>query len=122
MKEIDIRVETRYVERESDPARERYVFAYTITITNEGERPARLMNRHWVITNAQGRVEEVDGPGVVGRQPRLEPGEAFRYTSAAILATPVGSMHGHYEFERDDGTTFLAPIPAFSLQVAGLVH
>lgn len=119
---IGIEVEVRYVERESDPDQARYVFAYTIVISNHGSAPAQLMNRHWYVTNAQGEVQEVQGPGVVGKQPRLEPGEAFRYTSAAVLETPVGSMHGHYEFRRDDGSRFRAPIPAFSLSVPNLVH
>lgn len=122
MTDISIQVETRYIDRESDPERARYVFAYTITIGNEGERPARLLNRHWLITDAEGAVQEVNGPGVVGKQPRLEPGENFRYTSAAILKTPVGSMQGHYEFERDEGDRFLAEISAFSLSVPRIVH
>jgi len=119
---IGIEVEVRYVEPESDPERSRYVFAYTIVISNQGSAPAQLMNRHWYVTNAQGEVQEVQGPGVVGQQPRLEPGASFRYTSAAVLETPVGSMHGHYEFRRDDGSRFRAPIPAFSLSVPKLVH
>jgi ApaG protein len=119
---IGIEVEVRYVERESDPERARYLFAYTIVISNQGSAPAQLMNRHWYVTNAQGEVQEVQGPGVVGQQPRLEPGEAFRYTSAAVLETPVGSMHGHYEFRRDDGSRFRAPIAAFSLSVPNMVH
>ncbi len=119
---IEIDVEARYIERESDPDNERFVFAYTITIVNRGERTAQLLNRHWHITNAHGEVQEVKGPGVVGKQPHVEPGAAFRYTSAAILETPVGSMHGSYEFERDDGARFDAPIAAFSLSVPNMVH
>ena len=122
MKQISIDVQPRYIEAESDPDQKRFVFSYTITIGNEGTTPARLLNRRWLITDSDGGVEEVNGPGVVGKQPRLEPGERFRYTSAAILKTPVGSMQGHYEFERDDGTLFLADIPAFSLSMPRIVH
>ncbi len=120
--EIDIQVEVRYIERESDPDGKRFVFAYTITISNAGGEAAQLLNRYWRITDAEGKVEEVEGPGVVGKQPLLEPGESFRYTSAAILTTPVGSMEGHYEFQRQDGETFLAPIQAFSLSQPNVVH
>jgi len=119
---IKVSAQTRYIEKESDPARQRYVFAYTILIENLGDKAARLRNRHWLITNAQGDVQEVQGPGVVGEQPHLQPGESFRYTSAAVLETPVGSMHGHYQFEMDDGARFLVPIPAFSLSLPNLVH
>jgi len=119
---IRISAQTRYIEKESDPTGERYVFAYTIVIENLGGLAARLLNRHWHITDAHGDVQEVVGPGVVGEQPRIEPGEKFRYTSAAVLQTPVGSMHGHYEFESDDGRRFLAPIEAFSLSLPNLVH
>jgi len=117
-----VEVETRYVERESEPARNRYVFAYTITITNHGELPGQLLNRHWFVTDAENRVREVQGPGVVGEQPRIEPGCAFRYSSGAVLETPVGAMHGHYQFRRDDETLFDVPIPVFSLSVPNLVH
>lgn len=120
--DIDIQVEVRYIERESEPEGGRFVFAYTITITNTGAEPAQLMNRYWCITDAEGKVEKVQGPGVVGKQPRILPEQSFRYTSAAILSTPVGSMEGHYEFRRDCGGTFLAPIPAFSLSQPNVVH
>jgi len=118
--DFHINVEVRYIERESDPGTNRYVFAYTITITNRGATSAQLMNRYWRITDADGKVEEVAGPGVVGKQPVIEPGEAFRYTSAAILETPVGSMEGHYEFHGE--SEFLVPIPAFSLSQPNVVH
>jgi ApaG protein len=120
--EIDIQVEVRFIERESEPEGRRFVFAYTITITNAGSESARLMNRYWRITDADGQVEEVAGPGVVGKQPLLEPGQSFRYTSAAILTTPIGSMEGHYDFQRPSGETFLAPIPVFSLSQPNVVH
>lgn len=119
---MQVKVEVRYIERESDPEIKRFVFAYTISITNEGGRAAQLMNRYWRITNAEGQVEEVSGPGVVGKQPRLEPGETFRYTSAAIIATPVGSMEGHYEFVPDSGEPYIVPIEAFSLSQPNVVH
>ncbi|HEY5647158.1 MAG TPA: Co2+/Mg2+ efflux protein ApaG [Pseudomonadales bacterium] len=118
---FDIRVEVRYIERESDPDERRFVFAYTITISNRGERAAQLMNRYWRITNAEGRVEEVAGPGVVGKQPVIEPGTAFRYTSAAILETPVGTMEGHYEFRSESGN-FRVPIAPFRLSQPNVVH
>jgi ApaG protein len=121
-REIDIQVAVRFVERESDPANKRFVFAYTITITNMGDSAATLMNRYWRITDGEGRVEEVAGPGVVGKQPRIDRGESFRYTSAAILETPVGSMEGHYEFVRDSGDAFRVPIPPFSLSQPNMVH
>ena len=119
---ITITTETRFIDKESNAEQSRFVFAYTIVIENSGTRAAKLLNRHWHITDAQGEVQEVQGPGVVGQQPRLEVGESFRYTSAAVLTTPVGSMHGHYEFVDDDGNRFLTPIPAFSLSVPNLVH
>jgi ApaG protein len=122
LSDIVIEVETRYVERESDPAQKRFVFAYTITITNSGDAPAQLLNRHWYITDGNGEVREVQGPGVVGKQPRIVPTQSFRYTSAAILPTPVGTMHGEYEFQRDDGATFFVPIPAFALVLPSMVH
>jgi ApaG protein len=119
---ISIEVETRYVERESDPAQQRFVFAYTITITNDSDSAAQLLNRHWWVTDGNGDVKEVQGSGVVGKQPRIVPSQAFRYTSAAILPTPVGSMHGAYEFQRDDGELFEVPIPAFAFVLPTMVH
>jgi len=119
---FDIQVQTAYIEGESNPEQDRYVFAYTITIANRGTTPAQLLNRYWRITNARGEVEEVRGPGVVGEQPRILPGTAFRYTSAAVLATPVGAMQGAYEFQRDDGSLFDVPIVPFSLSVPNMVH
>jgi ApaG protein len=119
---FEIDVEPRYIARESDPAARRWVFAYTITIRNVGSGAARLDNRHWIITNANGVRQEVRGRGVVGEEPHIEPGASYRYTSAAVLETPVGSMEGHYEFEADGGERFLVPIPVFSLSVPNLVH
>ena len=122
MSGISIDVETRYVERESDPAQQRFVFAYTITITNDSDSAAQLLNRHWWVTDGNGDVKEVQGSGVVGKQPRIVPSQAFRYTSAAILPTPVGSMRGSYEFQRDDGDLFEVPIPAFAFVLPTMVH
>jgi ApaG protein len=112
---IHVGVETAYITEQSDPDQDRFVFAYTITISNQGAAPAKLLNRHWVITDANGKVQEVRGPGVVGEQPHLKPGEEFRYTSGTVLETPVGSMEGEYEMVDDHGDHFLAPIAPFSL-------
>lgn len=119
---FDIDVATRYLDDQSAPEEDRFVFAYTIQIRNAGNRPARLVARHWVITDANGRIEEVDGEGVVGEQPWLRPGEAFEYTSGAVLATGLGTMQGSYEMVADDGTSFEAPIPAFTLAVPRTLH
>jgi ApaG protein len=120
----DIRVttDTVYVEQQSDPAADRYVFAYTITIENRGTVTAQLLNRHWVITDASGRVQEVRGEGVVGEQPVLPPGASFRYTSAAVIETPVGTMQGAYDMQAADGHRFDAPIPLFRLSVPRVLH
>ena len=120
--DISIEVATDYIDAQSEPDICRYVFAYTITIANRGKVPARLMSRHWIITDANGKIQEVSGDGVVGKQPRLNPGEKFRYSSAAVLETPVGSMQGRYHMEADNGANFIAPIPAFTLAVPGLLH
>ena len=119
--DIQVNVEVRYIERESDPAEHRHVFAYTITIINVSRETAQLINRYWRITNSEGVVQEVEGPGVVGKQPMLQPGESFRYTSAAILETPVGSMEGHYEFQGEEDR-FLVRIEPFSLSQPNVVH
>jgi len=113
--QIEVKVETRYVDAESNPEADRYLFAYTITIRNTGSAPARLLRRHWLITDSNGNVREVHGDGVVGEQPYLRPGEGFRYTSAAMLETPVGAMQGNYDMATDDGIEFQAEIPVFSL-------
>ena len=121
MPNIRVDVETRFIAAESDPAVPRYVFAYTITIANHGDETAQLLNRYWLITNGDGGQQEVRGPGVVGNQPTLAPGEAFRYTSACVLETAVGVMEGHYEFQASDGTLFEVPIAAFSLEAPNIV-
>lgn len=119
---ISIDVSTNFVDDQSDPGVDRYVFAYTVTIANCGAVPAKLLSRHWVITDGNGKVQEVSGDGVVGEQPHLNPGEQFRYSSGAVLETPVGSMEGKYRMVADDGRDFDAPIPAFTLAVPGLIH
>lgn len=119
---IRVTVDTVYVEDQSDPETDRYVFAYTITIENPGSITARLLNRHWIITDASGQVQEVKGEGVVGEQPILQPGGTFRYTSAAMIETPVGTMTGSYEMVADDGVRFDAEIPAFKLSAPNLLH
>jgi ApaG protein len=119
---IIVDVATAYVEEQSDPREKRFVFAYTITIKNEGEVPAKLLTRHWIITDANGKVQEVRGEGVVGEQPHLKPGQGFRYSSGAVLETPVGAMQGSYQMLADDGKRFDAPIAPFSLAMPGVVH
>lgn len=119
---IDVGAESRFVADQSAPDENRYVFAYTVTILNTGSIAAQLKARHWVITDARGQVQEVRGKGVVGEQPYLQPGESFRYTSAAMLETPVGTMHGSYQMVADDGTEFDAPIPVFGLAMPNMVH
>ena len=112
---IRITVQSLYLADQSQPENDRYVFAYTVAIANEGTQPAQLKTRHWIITDARGTVEEVRGDGVVGEQPRILPGRVFQYTSGCVLTTPVGTMHGTYRMWRDDGTHFDAEIAPFTL-------
>ena len=119
---IRVDVDTAYLAEQSDPKERRYVFSYTITIRNEGSVPARLLTRHWVITDSNGKVQEVRGEGVVGEQPYLKPGQGFRYSSGAVLETPVGAMQGSYQMVADDGAHFDAPIAPFTLAMPGLLH
>jgi ApaG protein len=112
---IRVTVSTAYVPSQSSPAARRYVFAYTVRIANEGSETAQLRTRHWIITNGAGKVEEVRGPGVVGQQPLLKPGEHFEYTSGCVLETPRGSMHGTYQMHTPDGRMFDADIAPFEL-------
>lgn len=119
---INIEVETTYVMDQSIPEQNRFVFAYTITITNSGSIPAQLLSRHWIITDANNKVQEVRGEGVVGEQPYLSPGDSFRYTSAAIIETPVGCMQGEYLMLADDGVQFEAEIPVFNLSTPHTLH
>jgi ApaG protein len=120
--EFDIDVATRYLDEQSEPEQDRYVFAYTIHIRNNGTVSAQLLGRHWVITDANGVVQEVSGEGVVGEQPWLQPGEDFSYTSGAVLQTNLGTMQGCYDMLADDGTRFEALIPAFTLCVPRTLH
>ena len=119
---ISVQVETTYLEEQSAPQAQRFVFGYTITIRNEGEVAAQLLTRHWIITDADGRQQEVRGEGVVGEKPHLQPGQGFRYTSGAVLQTPVGAMQGSYQMLADDGLHFEAPIAAFRLAKPGLLQ
>ena len=119
---IGVAAVPRFLDLMTRPAQRRNAFAYTITIRNEGALPAKLLTRHWVITDANGKVEEVRGPGVVGEHPHLAPGEAFEYTSGAVLETPVGTMQGSYQMLADDGTAFDALIPRFTLSVPRTLH
>ena len=120
--DIAVSAQTQYLAEQSDEAGERYVFAYTITIRNAGSLAAQLISRHWIITDAQGLVQEVRGLGVVGAQPLLQPGESFEYTSGTSIATPVGTMRGSYQMLAQDGTRFEAPIPEFTLSVPRVLH
>lgn len=119
---IDIAVQARYLPDQSDPEAGRHVFAYTITLENTGTVPAQLISRHWIITDAEGDVQEVRGLGVVGHQPLLEPGQTFEYTSGCALATPVGTMKGSYQMTADDGIQFEAAIPEFLLTMPRTLH
>ncbi|HKJ09248.1 MAG TPA: Co2+/Mg2+ efflux protein ApaG [Gammaproteobacteria bacterium] len=120
--DIHVDVETTYVEAQSVPEQDRYVFAYTVTIRNQGTAPAKLLTRHWIITDSNGKTQEVRGEGVVGEQPYLRPGEAYQYTSGTLIATPVGSMRGSYQMVADDGNRFDAPIEPFTLSVPRTLH
>jgi ApaG protein len=119
---IKIDVRTEYIDSQSDPDERRYAFSYTITILNEGVVSAKLISRHWIITDSDGKVQEVRGKGVVGEQPLLEPGQGFRYSSGAIIETPVGTMQGSYQMQAEDGVEFDAPIAAFRLAKPGMLH
>ncbi|MDH5573141.1 MAG: Co2+/Mg2+ efflux protein ApaG [Gammaproteobacteria bacterium] len=118
----EILVDTQYISAQSEPDNGKFVFSYTITIKNNGTVPTKLLRRHWIITDANGNVQEVEGKGVVGEQPYLKPGEGFRYTSGTILSTPVGSMHGQYMMIADDGIEFSADIAPFTLARPNFLH
>ena len=120
--QISVSVDTAYLAEQSDPAADRYVFAYTIKIANTGTVAAQLISRHWIITDAENVVQEVKGLGVVGEQPLLNPGEHFEYTSGTALATPVGTMHGTYQMVAEDGNKFDAEIAVFTLAMPRVLH
>ncbi|MEJ2060408.1 MAG: Co2+/Mg2+ efflux protein ApaG [Gammaproteobacteria bacterium] len=120
--DIQVEAESFYIPEQSDPDNERFVFAYTVTITNRGEISARLLTRHWVITDANGKVQEVQGEGVVGEQPYLRPGEQYQYTSGTMLETPIGTMQGSYQMHADDGQEFDAEIAPFKLSIPMKLH
>ena len=119
---IDVSVDTRFLSEQSNPAQGRYAFAYTVTVRNQGEMAARLVSRHWVITDGNGKVEEVRGPGVIGQQPLIGAGQSHTYSSGTIMATQVGIMQGSYQMVAEDGTPFDAIIAPFRLAVPGALH
>ncbi len=119
---VDIQVESQYLAEQSAPEDSRYAFAYTITLRNTGDEAVRLLNRHWIITDGDNQVQEVQGEGVVGKQPLIEPGETFTYTSGAIIDTAVGTMEGSYEMISASGRRFIAPIAMFSLAQRSALH
>lgn len=119
---IRVQVKSEYLAEQSSPEQDRYVFAYHVKITNEGEHPARLLTRHWIIMDGEARTQEVRGDGVVGEQPELAPGQSYEYTSGTVLETPVGSMHGSYGMVDAAGQAFEAPIPAFTLAIPRVLH
>ncbi len=119
---ITVSARTSFIPDQSDDSANRYVFSYTITIANTGQAPAQLISRHWLITDANDKVQEVRGLGVVGEQPFLKPGESFEYTSGTAIATPVGAMKGSYQMVAEDGTQFETEIPEFILAVPRVLH
>ena len=118
--QIDVKVKPLYLPHQSEPENGKYVFSYTVTLSNKGSMAARLLTRHWIITNGNGGKEEVKGAGVVGEHPNLKPGESYQYTSASVLVTPVGTMGGSYQMRAEDGTEFRATIPTFTLSAIAL--
>ncbi len=122
MSDIVIRVETEFLTDKSVPAQDHYVFSYTITIENKGDTAVKLLRRQWVITDANNKIQQVEGEGVVGLQPHITPGQEFRYSSGAILATPVGCMEGNYKMVTDDGNEIIVPIPLFRLSSNVTMH
>lgn len=119
---ITVQVAVQYLDDRSLPEKDHFMFAYTITITNNGHQPVQLLARHWLITDANGQKSEVEGPGVVGEKPVIGAGQDYTYTSSAVLPTPLGTMQGKYDFAADDGQPFSAPIPCFRLAKPGIVH
>lgn len=119
---ISIQVETRYIEQQSEPESDQFVFAYSIQIRNLGSKTVQLLSRYWLVRHGNGKIEEVQGDGVVGEQPHIEPGHDFRYASGSIIETEVGTMEGYYEMIAEDGTAFRVEIPRFTLAIPRTVH
>ncbi|MDD3352480.1 Co2+/Mg2+ efflux protein ApaG [Zoogloea sp.] len=119
---IEVRAVAQFIEEQSHIEADRYAFAYRITLLNTGDVTAQLLGRHWIISDAQGHIQEVEGSGVVGQQPVLRPGESFEYTSGCTIATPVGTMKGSYQFVNEDGRPFDVPIPEFTLAMPRILH
>ena len=119
---IDVETDVVYMPHQSEPGERRFAFAYTISIHNRGTQPARLLTRHWLITDAEGHVQEVHGDGVVGEQPEIQPGKSHRYSSGAVIETPVGTMEGRYGMVTANGSSFNAAIPVFRLAVPGVLN
>lgn len=122
MNKIDIKVRPTYIADQSDPVNNHYVFSYTVTIRNNGSDAAKLLTRHWIITDGDGLIQEVKGEGVIGEQPHLKPGEGFQYTSGTFMNTPFGTMHGSYQMISDSGEKFDAEIPTFQLTAPNTLH
>lgn len=120
--QINVQPMPQYIPDQSDPDNGRYVFTYTITIKNVGDIGAQLVSRHWIITDSNNDVQEVRGLGVIGKQPLLQPGESFEYTSGSVLSTPIGTMKGTYQMVAEDGTHFSADIPEFVLASPRALH
>lgn len=119
---IEVHALPQFIPDQSDPQENRYVFAYTMTISNIGQAAAQLISRHWIITDARNQVQEVRGLGVIGEQPLLKPGQKYQYTSGCVLNTPVGTMKGNYQMVAEDGAQFQAEIPEFVLALPGALH
>jgi ApaG protein len=120
--QIDVSVVTRYLPEQSQPEQNRFAFAYTVTVSNNGQVPAKLLSRHWIITNGDGRVQEVRGAGVIGQQPLIEPGHSHTYSSGTVMSSRVGTMQGSYQMLAEDGKRFDATIAPFRLAVPGSLH
>ncbi|WP_111980297.1 Co2+/Mg2+ efflux protein ApaG [Algibacillus agarilyticus] len=119
---VEVKTTSRYILDQSDPDADRFVFAYTITITNKGAKAAKLLNRYWLITDSDGKTNEVSGSGVIGQQPNLAPGESFEYTSGSLVETPVATMQGYYEMLAEDGQEFKANIDVFRLAIPNILN